>query len=148
MQKIKTSFALVVILLITSLHFQNSVFSETVVLKSGKTIEGKIAEKTAECIKIDIYGVPVTYYLDEIESIDGEKLVASPSKEIVHSKEVLSSREDTANASKKCFLWEVNLVNSKVYILGSIHVAKPDMYPLNEKIEDVTLPPKTRQFTS
>ena len=50
-------------------------FAETVVLKSGKTVEGKLIEKTDEYIKIDFLGAPLTYFLDEIESIDGNKLI-------------------------------------------------------------------------
>ena len=48
-------------------------YAETVILKSGKTVEGKLIEKTNMYIKIDLQGVPVTYFLDEIESIDGKK---------------------------------------------------------------------------
>jgi len=47
-------------------------FSATIQLKSGKTVEGKTIEKTDEYIKIEYYGIPLTYYFDEIESIDGE----------------------------------------------------------------------------
>jgi len=49
-------------------------FSATIQLKSGKTVEGKTIEKTDEYIKIEYYGIPLTYYFDEIESIDGIKL--------------------------------------------------------------------------
>ena len=33
------------------------------------------------------------------------------------------------------FLWQINSNTATVYLLGSIHVAKPDFYPLNDKIE-------------
>jgi lipopolysaccharide biosynthesis regulator YciM len=46
--------------------------AETIVLKSGQTIEGKLIEKTDKDIKIDFQGVPITYFLDEVESIDGK----------------------------------------------------------------------------
>lgn len=52
----------------------NPVFAETLLLKSGKTVEGKIIEKNDKCVKVDISGLPVTYYLDQIESINGEKI--------------------------------------------------------------------------
>ena len=57
----------------------NFVFSETVILKSGYTLEGKLTEKTDDYIKIDFEGVSLTYYLDEIESIDGKKQPVSVS---------------------------------------------------------------------
>jgi len=46
-------------------------FAETIALKSGKSVEGKLIEKTDKYIKIDFMGVPLTYFLDEVESIDG-----------------------------------------------------------------------------
>lgn len=68
------------LVLVMSLFFPVLVFAETVLLKSGKTIEGKITEKTDLYIKVDIAGVAVPYFLDDIESIDGEKLVAQIKK--------------------------------------------------------------------
>lgn len=48
-------------------------FAETIKLKSGRIIDGKVVEHTADAIKVDMgIGVVTTYYLDEIESIDGE----------------------------------------------------------------------------
>jgi len=44
-------------------------FAETVVLKSGKTVEGKIIEKTDKYIVIEIQGVPLTYFFDDIDNI-------------------------------------------------------------------------------
>lgn len=43
--------------------------AETIRLKSGLVIEGTVVARTADAIKIDAgIGVPVTYYLDEIET--------------------------------------------------------------------------------
>ena len=50
----------------------SSVYAETIVLKSGKTVEGKLIEKTDKYIKIDFQGVPLTYSLSEIQSVDGK----------------------------------------------------------------------------
>lgn len=61
-------------LLLTFLFF-NNLLAETVVLKSGKTVEGKITETTDKYIKVDFQGVGITYYLDEIASIDGQAVV-------------------------------------------------------------------------
>ena len=57
------------------------VYAETIILKSGKTIEGKLTEKTDKYIKIDFQGEPLIYSLDEIESIDGKRVAASSLKE-------------------------------------------------------------------
>ncbi|MDD5585050.1 MAG: hypothetical protein PHV55_08355, partial [Candidatus Omnitrophica bacterium] len=47
------------------------VYAETIKLKNGKTVEGKILEKNSSSIKVDISGLSITYYVDEIENIDG-----------------------------------------------------------------------------
>ncbi|HNX80540.1 MAG TPA: hypothetical protein PKL77_00140 [Candidatus Omnitrophota bacterium] len=47
------------------------VCAETIILKSGKTVEGTIIEKTDQYVKVDCYGVGNPYFLDEIKSIDG-----------------------------------------------------------------------------
>jgi len=36
----------------------------------------------------------------------------------------------------KTFMWKVENGKSAMYLLGSIHVAKPSLYPLNKKIEE------------
>jgi hypothetical protein len=55
-------------------YFLCPVFSENITFKSGKTISGKITKKTNEFITVDISGVTVNYYLDEIDSINGVKI--------------------------------------------------------------------------
>jgi len=56
--------------LLLVLFFPISIFAETVVLKSGKTIEGKLIETTDKCIRINAQGFLLTYSWDEVESID------------------------------------------------------------------------------
>lgn len=45
------------------------------------------------------------------------------------------SQEQSAQ-TKKSFLWEVQSQTTRVYILGSIHFMKKEMYPLRSTIED------------
>src|SRR4030042_653345 len=52
-------------------------FAATIILKSGVKIESEIIEKTDEYIKINLQGVLLKYYFDEIERIDGESSYAS-----------------------------------------------------------------------
>ena len=48
-------------------------YAETIQLKSGETIQGKIVERSDKLIKVDRgVGVDITYYSDEIEKIDGK----------------------------------------------------------------------------
>ncbi|MDD3296382.1 MAG: tetratricopeptide repeat protein [Candidatus Omnitrophica bacterium] len=46
--------------------------AETIVLKSGKIIQGSIIERGASAFKVDIGPAVLTYYFEDIESIDGE----------------------------------------------------------------------------
>ena len=43
--------------------------------------------------------------------------------------------QDSLAQSKKSFLWKVQSKTNTVYVLGSIHYLKKEMYPLDEKIE-------------
>lgn len=46
-------------------------FAETVYLKNGKAINGRILETTDKYVRIEFEGVPLTYYFNEIEKIEG-----------------------------------------------------------------------------
>ena len=70
MIKIKFILAIAVLL---SLCFQANLFADKLMLKSGEIVEGEIIERTDELIKIDIAGVPLTYYLEDIDSVAVEK---------------------------------------------------------------------------
>ena len=55
-------------------------FASEVVLKSGEKLEGKIVEQTDKYIKFDAgVGVVMTYYSDEIDTVDGQKIQAQVS---------------------------------------------------------------------
>jgi len=49
--------------------------AETITLKSGQEIEGKIIEKTDKYLKVDFQGVTITYFNDEIERVDSNTTV-------------------------------------------------------------------------
>ena len=53
------------------------IFAEIIVLKSGKKVEGKIIEKTDKNIKIDVEGISITYYPEDIVTIDGKSVLFS-----------------------------------------------------------------------
>lgn len=75
----------ILFLLIAGLPF---LFAETIILKSGRQIEGRIIEKTEQYIKIEIEGILLTYWLDEIERIEGlapipgQDIIPRPSQEV------------------------------------------------------------------
>lgn len=65
----------IILALIICLYFPIFSFAETIVLKSGKTVEGKIIERTNEYVRVEIngIGIPLTYFLYDIVSIEGVK---------------------------------------------------------------------------
>jgi len=75
---------LLMILLSVGLFFPCFIFAETIVLKSGKKVEGKLIEKTDKYIKIDFYGVPLTYFLDDVKSIEEESIENTSKAEAIY----------------------------------------------------------------
>ena len=98
----------VFILALSLLLVSSMVFAETIILKSGKTVEGKIIERTDKYIKIDFYGVPLTYWLDDIDHIEGEEKLISPNIEPLSASE--EKRQESEIAKEKI---RDNYVNEK-----------------------------------
>ncbi|MEW6075182.1 MAG: hypothetical protein AB1530_02640 [Candidatus Omnitrophota bacterium] len=57
------------ICLLSVFAVKNPAQAETILFKTGKFISGTVVEKTDKYIKVDVYGVKLTYYLDEIKTI-------------------------------------------------------------------------------
>jgi hypothetical protein len=63
-------------LVITFFILPSLLHASELILKSGQKIEGKILEKTDKYVNIDSgLGVGITYYVDEIDTLDGQKLL-------------------------------------------------------------------------
>jgi hypothetical protein len=69
----KINYLLIGFLMLGNLYFCGSVFSETLILKSGQTVEGKIIEETDKYVKIDFMGTALTYSKADIKDIDKSK---------------------------------------------------------------------------
>ncbi|MEW6008331.1 MAG: hypothetical protein AB1629_01700 [Candidatus Omnitrophota bacterium] len=93
----KILFLVVIFFLVSS-----SLFADTIILKSGKQIDAKILERTNERLKVEIAGVPITYFLDEIDSVNGEKVGLSLQDKPVSKPtgEVVSAAPEQSIASK------------------------------------------------
>lgn len=91
---LKKSFLLAVVL-IFSLSAQ--VLAEEIVLKSGEKLEGKVLEKTDKYIKVDPgIGMVMTYYAEDIDTIDGQKFQITPaSSPVVDAPPVNQSSDQT-----------------------------------------------------
>jgi uncharacterized protein YbaP (TraB family) len=60
-----------------------------------------------------------------------------PGGESVTPETSTSPTTPTATEVKgKSFIWEISSATTSVYLLGSIHIARPDIYPLDSVIED------------
>ena len=57
------------LVLILSVVLSSSALADTIILRSGKTVEGKITEQTTDHVKVNFHGLDLTYYSDEIEKI-------------------------------------------------------------------------------
>ena len=57
-------------ILILYFLFGSVSFADTIYLKSGRKIEGKIVERADEKARIDFQGTVLTFWADEIEHID------------------------------------------------------------------------------
>jgi len=110
------------------------VYAETVLLKNGKTVEGNIVEKTDKYIKIDVVGIAVTYYLNDVESIDGKNITpAVAAKELEVKKETVNVKEKInfepqpakknlslgeVKEAQECFQKGINYFREKKYDLA------------------------------
>lgn len=83
MMKKKMSVKVIASLLLVFFCFLSFGYTETIVLKSGKTVEGEIIEETDEYIKLDFNGIPLIYHKEEIDSITR---VLKPEAEAHYSK--------------------------------------------------------------
>jgi len=93
---INITHTLSIILFVAVLLFPAFTYSEVITLKSGEKVEGKITERTNEYIKMDFYGVSLTYFLDEIKDVDGEKVSFS-----TQNKEALQEQKITPSGDEK-----------------------------------------------
>ena len=68
-----------IIIMMLLLFFSCSLsWAETVYLKSGKKITGKIVSQDEQQIKMDISGIMVTYFTDEIDRVEGASAPTPP----------------------------------------------------------------------
>lgn len=66
----------VIFLSILFLFMTSSIFADTITLKSGETVEGKIIEKKANSVRMDVYGITLTYFTSDIDKINDQKITA------------------------------------------------------------------------
>jgi len=112
----------IVLFLATAISITSHVFAEVILLKSGQTVEGKLIEKTDEYIKIDFEGVPLIYFFDEVQSIDGVKQASSVQEKQSSQKNNPSS----INATVENVTIETNLSVKEKYDSAVSYFLKKD----------------------
>lgn len=102
-----------ILILIFAIFFLSSFcFAETIKLKSGKTVEGKIIEQTDKYIRTELYGIMITFYLDDIESIDGQKVVKPEIVTTISDKNTIKNiLEKSIAARKNTEILQINSLN-------------------------------------
>ena len=78
------------LLIVIFIVLPSLVNASEIILKSGQKIDGKIIEQTNKFIKIDTgVGMAITYYSDEIDTVDGRNLQDHQSPNSVSTSEVI-----------------------------------------------------------
>ena len=72
-----------IMLFICFILFHSIASAEILHLKDGSSLTVKILEKNAKGIKADLNGVEMTYYVDEIQDIDGQAYIPAPAAVMV-----------------------------------------------------------------
>ena len=60
------------IIIVLALFFYQTCLAEVIKLKDGKVFQAQIVEETQDYVTVDFLGTPLTYYFENIESIDGK----------------------------------------------------------------------------
>ncbi len=60
-----------ILFILMFLFFSVNAGADTVILRSGQKISGDIVESNGDSLKVEFEGVALTYYMDEIQSING-----------------------------------------------------------------------------
>ena len=62
------------IVIVASLCYSSFVQAETLKLYNGQKVSGSVLDKSELLVQINEHGLPMTYYLGEIEAINGKKV--------------------------------------------------------------------------
>ena len=100
--------------MLVTLLFFSQVFADTLILKSGRQIDGKIIEETDTTLTIDYLGSEITYLKDEIEKIfPAEKAVEDKTPA---QQPVAASRKNPDFEQAMQLFKEKNYTESNIYL--------------------------------
>lgn len=120
----KKFLVLVLLLMAVICLCPEGAFAETVTLKSGRVVDAEILERTDEYVKVDFKGVGLTFYMDEVKAINGERVVPTAGAKSVIKQSV--SKGDTPDSASST----VNLSPSETWQRYRKLVAEGDVQGL------------------
>lgn len=119
--------------------------AETLILKNGKRVEGKIIEETDKAVKVEMAGIGVTYFKDEIDSV--EKVVpAIVVKDEQQKQEVIKKLVDEKAVDRIYDVTVEKKSKAQSQAQETIHHQQEEAETLNE--EGRPLPNAVIQFKS
>ncbi len=113
------------------LSFTSVCLADTIELKSGKVVNVQNLQKTDKNVTAEVGGVKITYWFDEIEKINGEKVVAASSGSISKL-----TQDQSANPYEEAIKYLVEPSNFYDVVNESIKNFKADSPGLQSILKD------------
>lgn len=125
-------------------------YAETIVLKNGKSIEGKVVDKTSDYIKLEIMeGVNSTYFFDDIQTIDGKPIESAAA--VAQPLSVKPDSQESISADKKDLLDKIKKAGKEVSRITVDEIATVDMQDFmhvkSRKVSDMDFKNRVMQMT-
>lgn len=89
-------------------------FADTLTLKSGEIIKGKVTQDSGDYLVVEVYGIPVTYWKDEIKKIEKDAAAEAAGPEMASGEKsaeeyfkaasdamIKKNYQDAANSAEK-----------------------------------------------
>ncbi len=103
-------------------------------LKDGYTIEGTIIERNNKSIKMNIDGTLLTYYVDEIQDIDGQPFAATQAGPSAVSATPTAPESPAVNADKKALILKLmEITNIREGMMESFKFMKENLSEVMKK---------------
>ncbi len=132
----KIYYSLIVLIIFTPLAF-----ADTIYLKSGKEVKGKIIEESYKYVRVEVGGIILRYYLDEIDKVQKE---VSPQAEVFTLKPspLITPQGQQENIEAK------PQVNSEVVTKPQTESAETQTSPQKPSSETPESPPKISTYNT
>lgn len=121
------------LILIVSFCLSSVAGAETLILQSGQEITGQIIERTDLRITVDVKGVPQTYFLGEIASIDGMKVGTLQAKNVA----AVQTKEKKTNVPPRNQKIKARRGKGPTFNVSKIDAILKDMQSMMDKMANM-----------